>query len=141
MIRKEVENLRGLVLTPEELEDVILPLVATAKERKNKPEHDSPITRELLEQSYKKYLLWSKECEKAAKAYGILSDMAKNNPNSLLYLWDKILETGRLVCPGDIDEELLLALDVGRRIDVYGDCYEVSDITGRNCEEVHFRKL
>ena len=34
MIRKEVEKLRGLVLTPEELEDVILPLVVAAKGRK-----------------------------------------------------------------------------------------------------------
>ena len=31
MIRKEVEKLRGLVFTPEELEDVILPIVAASK--------------------------------------------------------------------------------------------------------------
>lgn len=36
MIRKEVEKLRGLVLTPEELEEVILPIVITSKERNNK---------------------------------------------------------------------------------------------------------
>ena len=34
MIRKEVEKLRGMVLTPEELEEVILPLVAATKEEK-----------------------------------------------------------------------------------------------------------
>ena len=34
MIRKEVEKLRGMILTPEELEEVILPLVATTKEGK-----------------------------------------------------------------------------------------------------------
>lgn len=33
MIRKEVEKLRGMVLTPEELEDVILPIVVASKER------------------------------------------------------------------------------------------------------------
>lgn len=37
MIRPEVEKLRGMVFTPEEMEDVILPIVATSKERNSVP--------------------------------------------------------------------------------------------------------
>jgi hypothetical protein len=33
-------------------------------------------------------------------------DMAKNYKGKLIKLWDKILETRKLECPKDIDEEL-----------------------------------
>lgn len=141
MIREEVEKLRGLVLTPEELEDVIMPLVVASKKRKNKPEHDCSVTKELLKQSYYKYYNWCDNCKRGATLYGILRDMAKDDQNNLLYLWDKILETGKLVCPKDINEELLLAFDVGSKIEVYGDYYEVSSIDGKAGNVVNFRKL
>lgn len=42
MIRKEVEKLRGLLLTKEEMEDIIIPLLITSrehlKENEDKPE-------------------------------------------------------------------------------------------------------
>lgn len=38
MIRKQVENLRGLILTKEEIKDIIIPVLITTKEYMEKYE-------------------------------------------------------------------------------------------------------
>lgn len=138
MVRKQVRNLRGLVLTPEEL-DVILPIVETSK-KMNIPEHDSSVTRKLLKECYYKYYVWYKTAQKQEKLYGTLSDMAKGNPEKLLSLWDKVLNTRKLSCPEDIDEELLVAFDVGSPFKVYNEIYRVDRIDCVKDNTVTFKR-
>lgn len=126
MIRNEVEKLRGMVFTPDELEDVILPLVADSK---SKLYHKPSETKELVKRSRSQYYAWKSEYQKRIQLFGILKDMAENNPTKLISLWDKVLNTRELLFPKDIDEELFLAFDVGNVFLVYNDRYYVDYIT------------
>lgn len=139
MIRKEVEKLRGLVLTPEELEDVVLPVVATSKEMHQKKRLDYA-TSMLLKQCYDKYYVLKDEYQKGAKLYSILADMGKNNPDKLVNLWYKVSRTGILVCPEDIDKELLDAFYIGAYFKVYNEAYKVSWETGKDANTVVFER-
>lgn len=139
MIRKEVEKLRGTVFTPEELE-VIIPIVATSKEHANKKKKHCRVTTMLLEVCYNKYGVLSYEYQRGAKLYGTLSDMAKNNPDKLVALWDKVSRTRKLVCPEDIDEELFELFYIGAYFMVYNDAYKVSWETGKDANTVVFER-
>ena len=66
MIRPEVEKLKGLVLTPEELNDVILPLVATSKERNKEEKDELPTVNDFCVCVDKLVAKW-KEIEKQSK--------------------------------------------------------------------------
>lgn len=126
MIRKEVERIMGLVFTPEELK-----VITTAvKVSKSKLYHKKSETKEDLKNCYNKYYVWQDQSRKNAKLYSILMDMAKNYKGKLIKLWDKILETRKLECPKDIDEELFLSFSKGNTFIVYNDKYWVDKIQG-----------
>lgn len=146
MIRKEVEKLRGFLFTKEEMDEIINPILNDSRngkyvdESKQKKRLDY-VTSMLLKQCYEKYYVLKDEYQKGAKLYSILADMGKSNPDKLVDLWYKVSRTGILVCPEDIDKELLDAFYIGAYFKVYNEAYKVSWETSKDANTVVFERV
>ena len=85
---------------------------------------------------YDKYIYQLSQAERYAKVCKILTSMAKENPNHLLDIWDKIRSKGVLDCD-DISEDLFNSLDYNDCIMVYKDFYHIVSVDD---SEIHFER-
>lgn len=125
MIRESVEKLRGYVFTPEELRDVIEPAVKASEGQKY---YRNPFERHKLIKAFSNECFYNGQQDyKYYKFYEALCQLAEENPDKLIHIWDKIIKTRELIVPEDCDNlDIINGLDIDTRIRVYDTIYVVT---------------
>lgn len=122
MIRKSVEKIRGMVFTPEELYEIVLPAV---EESNSKLFHKESETRRLVKDCRSQYSVWANMHQKGFMLYNALYRMIDVDPERIVSLWDKVLEERELKFPEDISKDVYLSFQRGNLFVVYNDTYVV----------------
>ncbi len=96
------------------------------KEKKT-PNKECKITvDDSLNNAYYRYLFLSRNAYLQYELYNYLEGLAKDNPKTLLEMWNKVLTKGQLKCPDDINIEFYSKFRKGNVFRVFDDNYVVS---------------